>query len=362
MLKLKTISIVLGISLLFIAACEKMEDEAGSYDYGNGVYIVNEGAYGQNNGSISYYDIDFDTVINNVFEKANNNRPVGDVVQSLGIASGYTGYLVVNGSSKIEIVDIRTFTVTNSPIIINYPRYFIQVNENKGYVTAGSMQGWVYNIDLQSNVITDSTMVGYGPEMLLSYQGKVYVANSGGWGIDSTISVINSSTDAVVDTIIVGDTPLDMVFDSDDNLWVICKGYAQYDWNPPYDLIHETDALLMKVNPLSGEVVWQETIGKGGDFVYTYPKIASTSDGTVIYLLMPSGIYELNAASPSIPVDPLIAGSYYGLEVNPDDDHIFVFESSFTGAGKMRIYESDGTLLKEKVVGIGPNGAAFNID
>jgi hypothetical protein len=61
--------------------------------------------------------------------------------------------------------------------------------------------------------------------------------------------------------------------------------------------------------------------------------------------------------------NPLISGSYYGIEVNPSDGNIYVFESTnFTGNGKMKIFGEDGSAVAEGVVGIGPNGATFNLD
>ncbi len=91
--------------------------------------------------------------------------------------------------------------------------------------------------------------VGYGPETMVKLNDQVFVANSGGWGLDSTVSVVNCSTDQVTRQIQVGKVPLDLALDAENNLWVYCKGYAQYNWDPPYDLISETDALLQKVDP-----------------------------------------------------------------------------------------------------------------
>ena len=225
----------------------------------------------------------------------------------------------------------------------------------------GSMQGFIYIVDLQSNSVTDSIKVGYGPEVMLKKNNSVFVVNSGGWSVDSTISIINTVTDEVSDTIITGKVPVDMAFDASGYLWVICKGYALYDWNPPYNLIEETDALLMKIDTETRQVIWQDIIGSAGDFIFSYPKLSVSADGETIFCLLPDGVYKLSAELPALPSSAFISGTFYGLEVNPSDDNIFVFESSFTGAGKMVIYNDEGSEIKNFTVGIAPNGAVFNL-
>ena len=66
---------------------------------------------------------------NGVFESA-NQRPLGDVVQSFAVVQDTTGYIVVNGSGKLEIVILRDFRASTAPIPVDYPRYFMQVGDN----------------------------------------------------------------------------------------------------------------------------------------------------------------------------------------------------------------------------------------
>jgi YVTN family beta-propeller protein len=340
-------------------SCEKSEDKPQPEGYSQGVYIVNEGSFQASNGSISYFDPSRKLIVNGIFEAA-NNRPLGDVVQSISVANDTTAYIVVNGSGKLEVVRLKDFKTIAPPIPVFYPRYFMQVSENKGYLTAGSMQGWIYIINLIEQDVTDSLLVGYGPETMVKLNDQVFVANSGGWGLDSTISVVNGNTDEVTRQIQVGKVPLDIALDVANNLWVYCKGYAQYNWDPPYDLISETDALLQKVDPESGNIIWEQAVGKAGDYTATPPKMAVSREGTMLFYLRPDGVYTLSTDAPVLSATPLITGSYYGIEVNPVDDNIYLFESSFTGNGSLKIFDPTGNPVAQGTVGIAPNGAVFN--
>lgn len=343
----------------FLSGCDTDDPAPEPGNFARGIYIVNEGAFQYNNGSISFYDPVEGLIINDIFE-AVNNRPLGDVVQSMALIGDTTGIILVNGSAKLEVVDLRTFATITEPIPMVYPRYFKQVTAESGFLTGGSLQGYVYRIDLNTFAMVDSIRVGYGPESLVQLNGMVYVANSGGWGTDSTIHIINVNMNRLVDTFYVGKAPVDMVFDGSDYLWVYCKGQAIYNWDPPYNLIAETDALLQKIDVSTGSILYQAKVGKAGDYTATPPRIAASPDGEVIYYLRPDGVYRLYADNPAIPATPFITGSYYGLDANPEDGQLYVFESSFTGNGVMKIYDADGTPLAEGTVGIAPNGAVFH--
>lgn len=346
------------IAALF-SGCEKTGTPSAT-DMSKGVYIVNEGTFMTNNGSITYFDPNTGEIVNGVFESA-NNRALGDVVQSFSIVGDTCGYIVVNGSAKLEIVSLKNFKTNTPPIAVAYPRFFLQTGSEKGYLSSGSMQGTIYVINLSSRTIEDSIVVGYGPEAMLMRNNKVVVANSGGWSVDSTLSIIDVETDAVTATVQVGKVPIDMVYDMEGYLWVYCKGYATYSWDPPYNLISETDALLQKIHAETNVIVWQQTVGKAGDYTATPPRIAISDDGRTVYYLRPDGLYSVNAAMPEQGA-MFVPGSYYGMDVNPGNGDVYLFEASFTGNGTMKIYDHDGVPVLTGFVGIAPSSAVFHLE
>ena len=351
----------LAVGALVLFSCEPDHNESSAIDYSHGVYIVNEGSYTQNNGSISFFDPSAGQIMNGIFESA-NQRPLGDVVQSFSLVGDTTGYIVVNGSGKVEIVRLKDFKVSSAPLPVEYPRYFLQVSPDKGYLTSGSMQGKVYIIDLHSRIISGTIAVGYGPETMIRLDSRIFVVNSGGWGVDSTISVVDVNTDQVISRIEVGEVPLDIALDQNNRLWVYCKGYATYSWDPPYNLISETDAVLQLIDPLTGNTIWQNSVGKAGDYTATPPKLAVSKEGDYIFYLRPEGVFKLSVQNPVISAETLIPGNYYGIEVNPSDGNLYLFESSFTGNGIFKIFDAAGEPVAQGTVGIAPNGAVFSLE
>jgi YVTN family beta-propeller protein len=346
-------AVVLLYTFIISLSCEKNNNPEETSGYKNGIFIVNEGSYNSNNGSISFMDASNSIIVNDIFYTA-NGRSLGDIVQSFSVLNDSLGVIVVNHSAKLEIVRLSTFQAITEPLPVSYPRYFLPVTEMKGYVTSGSLAGKIYVLDLSSMTISDSIGVGFGPEVLLRLNNYVYVANSGGWGNDSTISVINTLTDHVFDTLFVGNVPSDLAFDEESYLWVYCKGFTNY-----IDI--ETDSYLQKIDPLTNSIIWQGKVGSAQDYLSVPAKLAISDDGTKLYYLRPDGVYQLDTSDPSIAEGPLIPGNYYGLDVNPENNRIFVFEATFTGNGTVKIFEPDGALFGQGAVGVGPNGAVFNL-
>lgn len=343
---------------LFFTACKKeSEDEEPTpdpvdYGYAVGILISNEGAFGQGNGSISYFDTDKNTVTNNLF-KTVNSLPLGDVVQSVYRGETYT-YACVNASNKIEVIDSKTFesiaTIENIP----QPRYAVE-NNGKLYVSCWGNGGQVKIIDIETNSITDSIIVGSGPEGVLITNNTLYVANSGGFGADSTISVIdlndNSSTVITLDAY----NPAALVLDAGGNLWALAKGNILYDasWNP----IGHNPSKLFSINTTSNSV------GKTIDlFSDKHPtKLDISKNKERLYYGSGygfDGIYKINIHATSAESNAHIDGSYYGFLINKYTDEIFALTGPFGANGLLIRYTSEGEKIDENEVGIFPNGGA----
>ena len=227
--------------IIILSGCSKDNPTpiiTGNYE--NGYFITNEGNFGTGNGSISYVD-EYGSVTNDVF-LSNNSFPLGDVVQSMNIIND-NAYIVVNNSAKIEVASVDSMMHITTIDAVQ-PRYIEQVSENKAYVTDWGING-VQVIDLTTNTITSSIACGMGPEGIVESNGFAYICNVGGWGLDNTVSIINTSTDMIENTLTVGDKPSSIVVDVNGAVWVLSGGYTEYDAN--WNVVSQTAGSLVKI-------------------------------------------------------------------------------------------------------------------
>ncbi len=341
----------------FFYSCKKTTTPPEDTGYLHGAYITNEGGFNKNNGSISYIDLDSSYVVNNLFQSI-NNRPLGDVVQSFTVA-GDKGLIVVNNSAKVEVVDMKTFVSLGTITGCNYPRYALATAGEEAYLTNGAFAGKVYVLDLTGMEITDSITVGSGPEEMVKLGDYVYVANSGGWSIDSTVSVIDVKSRKVVKNIVTGDNPVALKVDGEGDIWVLCKGRVLYD-PQDWSVIYESDSKLEVISATTQEVKASYVIGEKGDS-FNPQRLAVNGNGTEIYFIEKDGIYRVDIHNPEIPDSPFIHGNFYGMGIDPATGMIYAVDAKdFSENGVLSRYLPDGTLQDKVTVGIAPNGVYFN--
>lgn len=116
---------ILALIVLSVTSCEK-DTTTIHGKFAKGVFIVNEGNFTNGNASVSFFDRDSLTVTNDIFDKI-NGRPLGDVAQSMN-EFNEKYYIVVNNSSKVEIVNSSDFVSTGVINGFALPRYFLGIN------------------------------------------------------------------------------------------------------------------------------------------------------------------------------------------------------------------------------------------
>ncbi|WP_266203970.1 DUF5074 domain-containing protein [Pontibacter kalidii] len=328
----------------------------GPYDQ-KGVFVLNEGNYTHTNASVSFMsDSAGHTVANNIFSKANADRPLGDVLTDLDLVED-RAYITVNNSNKIEVVNAYTFKTEAVLENLKQPRYFAALDADKAYVTEWVVYGEpgrVSVIDLKTMQITKSIPVGPQPEELILVDSKLYVANSG----ENTITVINTATDAVENTITVSDSPTNLVLDRNKNLWVLSAGKVMYtsDWSA-IDYTLTTAGALNRVT-LTTQNVQTFTF----DSNRTMPaNLAINGSGDKLYFNYDGKtlVQDINASSLSSTV--IIDRSFHGMGVDPETGNIYGGDhNNWSGDGTVYVYSPDGTQVSSFKAGIGPNGFMFN--
>ena len=355
---MKKITFFYLVNLLFFA-CNKEEDISSKTGFAasGSALIVNEGAYGSNNGSITFIDGQ-DNITQNVFEAANAGNNLGDIVQSY-TSDGAIGICVVNNSNKVVKVNAATFSQDKilSGAQIPYPRYAFVLGQ-KIYISTWDTDSCLKVVDRNSFTITHKIRTGKGAEKMMLNGGKLYVANSGGFGNDNTVSIVNTDSDTKIMDISVGDAPLDMVKDANGDIWVLCRGRFDYSNYPLYS--RESPALLLKISGNSNNVIKELTLIPTGS-LSDANQLEISPDGKVLYYLVDGHIFKKNTTDDTLPTTPFIADRYYyGLNVHPQSGEIWATTSTFAANGTAYRFRPSGSLVSSYGTGLGPSMVWFN--
>ena len=318
----------------------------------NGMVVLCEGLFQQNNSSVSWVDYS-NSEISNSFFLDNSQRMLGDTGNDIQ-QYGNKIYIVVNVSSTIEVVDATNFTsIKQISMIANnvskQPRN-ITFSDGKAFVTC--YDGFVDVIDTALLTVTNRIAVGSNPEGLAIVNNKLYVANSGGLNsglMDSTVSVINLGTEMEIQKIKVGLNPGQVISDADGDVYVVIRGdYGSI----PSSLTRIDSQTDLVVEELPIEV---NSMAKMNDnFIISYFDFNTSLSS--VKLFNPST--EL-VETTSLINDPNIT-TLYGVAYNAVLDKIFVLDAmNFTNTGYVRKYSANGTWENDYHVGLNPTKLLF---
>lgn len=342
-----------GICLLW-AACVKDKPDPGHNGHtitdDRKIFIANEGVFGNGNASLSYINTVTDSIVNNIYATANNNVPMGDVLQSLTVWNDQL-YLVVNNSNKIIITDKKTF-VKKGEISVTQPRYLKIIDQNKAYIT--SMYGSrIYVFNPSTNQITDTIhTTNRHNEGITTLNNKVYVCP---WDTACNyIYEIDPSGTGISRQISIGGyAPTQVLADKNQKLWVIAGNHT-----------YGKQATITQIDPVTGNTL--KTISFGGDADLIKPAFNPAKD-TLYFIGVNyqgsansyNGIYRMPISATQAPAQAFIPAQqlqyFWALGIDPATGLIYVGDpKGFIQKGSVLVYRQDGTLVKQFLAELGP--------
>lgn len=361
---MKNAYLVSMLLLMIVASCRKdigvflNEDipvETPSPDGFAGFYLLNEGNMGSNKSTLDFFDYRTGIYQRNIYASVNPAVPkeMGDVGNDIRIYGGRL-YAVINASNKVEVMDAKTAKRIGQIEIPNC-RY-IKFDKQFAYVTsyAGPIEinpdyaqkGYVAKIDTATLSIVDKCIVGFQPDELEIADGKIYVANSGGYmgagnteKYERTVSVISLMTFKEDKRIDVAYNLHHIKADKRGDLWVTSRG----DYKQLPSRLYFIDNEQQKVTdtlPLAVSNFYLD-----GDSLYTY----STEWSYVTYTnVITYGI--VNTRTRKITTNSFITDGTdktieipYGIMVNPVTKDIYVTDAgNYVSPGILYCFGKDG--------------------
>lgn len=364
-IKLALLSVIIGI----LSSCTPEVETPVYGDYEKGIYILNQGVFGANGATISYFNPETNEVTDSIFYKV-NARGLGDVLQSMVIVDN-KAFVVLNNSLKVEVIDLTTFE--SLAVIageeITYPRYIVDGGNGKVYLSNGTFGGTVIAINVETFAIDHVIPVGNGPEKLYCKDNLLYVPNSGYYDAvnytnvsDSTMSIIDLNTNTVSKLVqLEAKNPKAITSDDNDNIWVLCQGVVGYDASYNASLI--TEAKLVAYNMETKSVSHSIIIVPIGSTA-TPANLERNDAGNKLFYGAGfgfEGIYNFDVHTLTVSTEPITPWAENGFSIDPLNGNIWALGDNGTN-GTLTVYSNDGleSEIKNKIVGRYPGEVIFN--
>lgn len=329
------------VFILLVWSCKNPPDIPPLEEKGTeGILILNEGLWNQNNASLTWYDALDNTTKHGVFQ-AKNNRKLGDVANDM-ILAGNRIYIVVNNSHTLEVMTADSLKSIKQISLLNNtvgrgPRH-ITIHEANVYVSC--FDGTVAVIDTTTLTVQKYIQVGKNPEELQVSNQKLYVANSGGLdapNYDSTLSIVDITTLEETKKVTIGPNLSKVIPYNDSLLFIISRG--------DYD---EIDPELYLFNTLGDSIAHQfqipvSSVAIVGDSLYYYYHNYSTSKSTLGTI----NLQNYQVSNQDINEDQVSLVTAYGITVDEIMQKIYINDAKyFSGTGEVHVFALDGTYIK----------------
>ncbi|MDX5479994.1 MAG: surface layer protein [Cyclobacteriaceae bacterium] len=336
---------VIMLSIFF--SCTEEGNQVPLGEFEKGVLVINEGAFGANDGDVYHYDPSSGQLKSNIFE-AKNGRPFAGLLQDMVEAEGRL-YLVAN-TGKVEVVDPKDFASKGAVIeSLDISRSLVVANQKLFISDWGpydasfnSPDSYVAIVDqLDGGAISKKISVSSNPEGMFVAGNQVFVACESA----QKMEVISVSQEVVTKSLEVAGRPV-RFFEANGKLLL----YAKDSESIYLHEINRSSAEIIQTTRFNvGSATSSFTLGENGEL------LVITSTGWPDYN---DAIARVSINSGEVLNQAIFTGSgFYGIGYHPELKEIYVGDNNgFQGSGTVIVLDQNGQQLRTFTAGRGPSG------
>lgn len=182
------------------------------------IILLNEGNWQSDNGRITYFENG--SIVSNQWFRDVNKMKLGDTPNDIIQVKPNLIAIAVNWSNIIQFINAEglavaaTEDVPNNRKLASDGNYVYVSSYGHECMTVNGLvefeKGFVAKIDATTFKVVDTVEVGYEPEGIALYDGKLFVANTGGYAFqedheyETTVDVIDAATMKIIRTVDTG--------------------------------------------------------------------------------------------------------------------------------------------------------------
>ena len=359
------------LALLVLSSCKDDDDNNGGDSQsqsGARIFIGIEGTSPNGISSLATYNRVAQTVDNNVFRKANIN-PMGSQLSDVMYDEDQSQLvLLVPGSEKIIFIDANTYEIKRQVKDLMQVRSVAKVSDFLYYVSSPGLGGLYVINALKGNIRAELEIDGItNPSAIEVYEDMAFIANSGdAITKDSTVTVMRTSTDTIITTLMVGHSPNSFVVDDENQLWILCSG--EYDsGNPLLSGVaslwtYNLDTLKMAID--SSLAILPDTVRYFTDNQLrpNSMQLDDASDNLYFINNLPTGaITATNKNARTINEVPMIDDRFYGIAFDPANMELYGLRtpSDIEQDGFLEVFDPLGNKNVSIRIGVKPTDVIF---
>ncbi|MBO4589379.1 MAG: hypothetical protein J5698_00185 [Bacteroidaceae bacterium] len=344
------------------------------------ILLLNEGMWQADNGRLTYFEDG--QVVSNQWFRDQNGYKLGDTPNDIIQINDNLIAIAINWSNIVQFITPKgkavaaTEDIPNNRKLCTDGKYVYVTSYGHECLTTDGYKyfdkGFVAKIDISNFQTVATCEVGYEPEGIALYNGRLFVANTGGYAFEeahdyeTTVSIINASTMELEKDIDTGQINLYGKLSQAGNFLLINSPGDYYEV-PAACIVFDCEKALQGENDCFVRLDYASTyscttldnqfLAIGSRFSYytnEYEFNYVTIDPEEVMVSMGgSGITEEMPGSVMDDIKQMVMP--YGIYVNPYTGYIYGTDAgSFEGAGFLYQWSPEGQLIGKHKVYINP--------
>lgn len=325
----------LFLILVFVIGCDSVDTtpDPDPDPVTAGILVASQGAFGNDDGGVVLYRPD-GTVA---------ERYEGLYVQSISM---HDNDLLVTSTSRIDILNSQTLVRTGQISTVPNPRYFAFDGADAWvtnlYTDPDTFDdGAVTAINLSTNSVRATAVIGGNPEGIVKIGNRVYVANHD-WGSGTTITLLDASTlEEIGRSNDVCHGPR-FLFEDGGRVVAVCTGSS---WDG-------TGGAFVVLNADNGVVISRVEVASIGTASSSGRDAVYVEDDRIVYAVDDTNkkVYVFDAAAGNLTTTFDVPGNGINA-VGYDENREYILlarlnpDSPFSAQGSLQIYTADGVLI-----------------
>lgn len=335
------------LTLSLTIGCSKNDDPTPPPMIPDGIrmLVINEGNFGAGTASISGITTQ-NSVTNNMFRQANNNRPLGDGAQSATLV-GEKLYVCVNNSGKIEVMNAGSLQSINTILLDKTnPMYMVVLNDSLAAVSSLYINK-LHIINTKTDRVSRIIDLANPAEQMTVVGERLIVSTVTPW-IDvvtprkESLTVIDTKTMTVKSNTEIDPALLfnngKLCADGGGKVWKLTSNKVIV-----FDPIKESIVETIDI-PATASLGWNSRYDMSADRRFIFVVDGSSN---VQRLSLDEKKFMLLFALKDI-------AAFYNIGITRENTLLVTDAVDYTSGGKAYEYKMDGTLANEFKVGICP--------
>jgi len=335
------------IALLWSCGSDEPLPEV-SQRYDDGVFVVNQGNFGNGTGTLTFYDRDT-ALIQEVYQLENDGDILGNVAQSMTIVNDIA-FIAINNMEAVILANANDFTSIAAVSGIAQPRQIVSGGNGRIYISAwGSdgLNGAIHVVNLSTFVVESSIPVKNGPEDMEVFGNIIYISQSGGFGRGNQVYLLDTDINSIVDSVQVADNVTGLVRDENSDIWALSSGFTDFTGQTP-----STDGGLTRITSASKNLELPLPNGAGN--------LVIDRARENLYYTLDNEVYRHNILDEEIKDDIIYSGSIFAMGIDPDTGFLHLADAKdFISRGEVVVIDIDGEIQDRYEAGIIPGSFTF---